>query len=350
MIDLYKMDYRVICISPEGEQLDLTPVCTDLGWEEGAKELAIRISFKIYNGKYNNKYFSESVQPGTPVYIYAIINDSAQEVARGFVEKWTPSFTNSQTVLDIEAYDEMHVLRHNQDNKFYNDDTGTKAIITDILDTWNVPYDYQGPDVKHAKTVFRKKYLCDMIATILDEAKKKGAGFYFARAKEGIIQIIPRGTNEDVYHFDELDNAVKATESFDSSNMITRIIIVGKEDKDGKQKIEAIVDGKTEFGIRQTIINVPKDKSLDDATKTANEILKEKGALARKTNLEAPDLPFLRKGDRIHVSAGTVQGYFFVKSVRHNADDRKMTMEIDEDKEMNESIDTNSMDEGSDIL
>ena len=213
-----------------------------------------------------------------------------------------------------------------------------------------MPYDYQGSDVKHAKTVFRKKHLCDMITNILDEAKKKDAGFYFIRAKEGIIQIIPRGTNEDIYHFDELDNAVKATESFDSSNMITRVVIVGKEDKDGKQKIEATVDGKTEFGIRQTIINMPKDKSLDDATKTANEILKEKGALARKTNLEAPDLPFLRKGDRIRVSAGTVQGYFFVKSVRHNADDRKMTMEIDEDKEMNESADTNSMDEGSDVL
>ena len=48
MIDLRKVDYRVICISPEGEQLDLTPICTDLGWEEGARELSVRISLKIY--------------------------------------------------------------------------------------------------------------------------------------------------------------------------------------------------------------------------------------------------------------------------------------------------------------
>lgn len=99
MIDLCKIDYRIVCLSPEGEQLDLTPVCTDLGWEEGAKELAVRTSFKIYNGRYKDKYFSESVQPGTPIYVYAIINDSAQEVARGFIEKWTPTFTNGQTIL-----------------------------------------------------------------------------------------------------------------------------------------------------------------------------------------------------------------------------------------------------------
>lgn len=348
MIDLRKIEYRVVCITPGGEQLDITPACTDLGWEEGAKELAIRISLKMYNGQYGGKFFSESVQPGTPIYIYAIIDGSAQEVARGFVEKWTPTFTNGQTAIDIEAYDEMHALRHNQDDKFYNDDTGTKAIITDILDSWNVPYDYQGPDVKHAKTVFRKKHLCDMISNILDEAKKKDAGFYFARAKEGVVQIIPRGTNEDIYHFDEQDSAVRATDSFDSTNMITRVVILGKGDEDGKQKVEATVNGKTEFGVRQAIIDRPKDKSLDDATKTANEMLKEKGSLARKTTLEAPDLPFLRKGDRIRVKAGTVQGYFFVKSIRHNADDRKMTMEIDEDKERNEEIDTNSMDERSD--
>lgn len=347
MIDLRSIEYRVVCITPDGEQLDITPVCTDLGWEEGARELAVRVSLKIYNGQYNGKYFSESVQPGTPIYVYAIINGESQEVARGFVEKWTPTYTNGRTAIDIEAYDEMHALRHNQDNKFYSDDTGTKAIITDILNSWNVPCDYQGPDVKHAKTVYCKKYLCDMITNTLDEAKKKDAGFYFVRAKEGVVQIIPRGTNEEIYHFDELDSAVRATDSFDSSNMITRVIIVGKDDKDGKQKVEATVDGKTEFGVRQAIIDMPKDKSLDDATKTANELLKEKGALARKTTLEAPDLPFLRKGDRIRVKAGTAQGYFFVKSIRHNADDRKMTMEIDEDKERNEEADTNSMDEGS---
>ena len=130
-----------------------------------------------------------------------------------------------------------------------------------------------------------------------------------------------------------------------SGGMVTRVVIVGKDGEDGKQKVEATVDGRTEFGVRQAIIDRPKDKSLDDATKSAQEILKEKGSIKRTPRLEAPDLPFLRKGDRIRVSVGTVTGYFFVKSVRHNADDQKMTLEIDEDKESNGSYDTNAMDE-----
>lgn len=186
-----------------------------------------------------------------------------------------------------------------------------------------------------------------MILDILDEAKKKGAGFYFARAKEGVVQIIPRGTNSEIYHFDEANNAIKATDSFDISGIVTRVTILGKQDSDGKQKIEATVNGSTEFGIRQVIIGKPRDKTLEEATQTANEILKERGSIARKITLEAPDLPFLRKGDRISVKAGTVQGSFFIKSIRHNADDRKMSMEIDEDKGDGNAYDTNAMDEGS---
>ena len=347
MVNLANVHYRFVCITPDGDKLDLTSVATDVGWEEGAKELSVRISMKLYNGQYGGKYISELVQPGTPLYVYAIIDGESQEVARGFVEKWTPTFSNGQTVLSIEAYDEMHALRHNQDNGFYVDGTGSKSIITSILDKWSVPYDYQGPDVAHGKTVFNKKYLCDMISEILDDAKKKGAGAFLVRAKEGVVQIIPRGSNEDIYHFDEADNAVKITDSFDSSNLVTRVVIVGKETGDGKQKVEAVVDGKTEFGVRQVIVDMPKDKSLDDATKSANEILQEKGSIKRTSKLEAADLPFLRKGDRIRVKAGTADGYFFVKSVRHNADDQTMSLEIDEDKSKNDSYDTDTVDEST---
>ena len=35
-------------------------------------------------------------------------------------------------------------------------------------------------------------------------------------------------------------------------------------------------------------------------------------------------------------------GYFFVKSVRHNADDQKMTLDIDEDKEKNKETETDN--------
>ena len=282
------------------------------------------------------------MQPGTPIFVYANIGDEQKEMVRGTVEKWSPIYTNGNSALDIEAYDEMHPLRKNEDYAYFTDGVTTKAMITQILGKWGVPYDYKGPDITHNKMVFKKSYLSDMLQKIFDDVKQKGGGVYFARAKEGKVEIIARGANADIYHFDEKDNAVSAKDSFDSGSIVTRVIVIGKTDEEGHQAIEATVEGKTEFGIRQAIVERQHSKSLEQATEAANQLLRERGAIKRKTTITAPDLPFLRKGDRIRVRAGTVLGYFFIKSIRHNAEDQKMTLEIDEDKEKNKETQTDN--------
>ena len=342
MIDLKNMHYRVVCMPPDGKKLDITSISTNLGWEEGAKELSVRISLKVYNTLYHGKRISQLVQPGTPIFVYANIGDEQKEMVRGIVEKWSPIYTNGNSALDIEAYDEMHPLRKNEDYAYFTDGVTTKAMITQILGKWGVPYDYKGPDITHNKMVFKKSYLSDMLQKIFDDVKQKGGGVYFARAKEGKVEIIARGANEDIYHFDEKDNAVSAKDSFDSGSIVTRVIVIGKTDEEGHQAIEATVEGKTEFGIRQAIVERQHSKSLEQATEAANQLLRERGAIKRKTTITAPDLPFLRKGDRIRVRAGTVLGYFFIKSIRHNAEDQKMTLEIDEDKEKNKETQTDN--------
>ena len=113
-------------------------------------------------------------------------------------------------------------------------------------------------------------------------------------------------------------------------------MVVGKSDAEGHQAQEAIIDGKLDtYGWRQVIIERGEDKSLDEATKSANEILKERGGMTRRTTVEAPDVPFMRKGDRVHINSETLQGYFFIKAIRHNAEAMKMTLDLSEDKEMN---------------
>ena len=60
----------------------------------------------------------------------------------------------------------------------------------------------------------------------------------------------------------------------------------------------------------------------------AKKLLDENG-VQRKTSLEAPDVPFVRKGDKIRIRSSLGEGYFFVKSIRHDAPQMKMTMELD---------------------
>ena len=116
-----------------------------------------------------------------------------------------------------------------------------------------MPHEIQITDAKHAKKVYRGKYLCDMIEDVLKDLKEKGGGVYFMRAKGGVIQILERGTNETIYHFDIDDNVVRMRESFDAGEMVTRVKVVGKSKDEGHQAIEATVDGKTEYGTRQRI-------------------------------------------------------------------------------------------------
>ncbi len=340
MIDLRQLEYRVVAVTPEGEQLDITNVTTNLGWEEGERELSSRISLKLHNASYKGKMISELVQPNTPLFVYAISNGESQEVIRGTVQKWTPTESNGTFTIDIEADDEMFPLRHNQDDAYFSQGTSTKSAITATLDKWGVPYEYKGPDpgVAHEKMAFKKNWISDILIKILEDLKQKGGGVYFMRAKEGKVQILPRGSNETTYHFDGETNALQVKDSFDASGIVTQVKVVGKSDKEGHQAVEDVIKGKTEYGVRQEILERPSDKSLADIQKAAQELLKEKGSIKRKTSLSCADVPFLRKGDRIRVETGLMQGYWFVKSIRHNAADGKMDFDVDEDKEKNAEV------------
>lgn len=348
MIEIQKITYRVVAVTAEGEQLDLTDITHALGWSEGEKELSARITLKLANVEYGGKLVSEMVQPFTPIFIYAG-SDSLAEVIRGTVQKWSMRETNGEMFLEIEAADEVQALRHNQSEKYFTDGHTSTAILEEILNEWGVPHELQITDVAHGKKVYRKKYLIDMINDVLKDLKEKGGGVYFVRAKEGVVQIIPRGTNETTYHFDMADNLTRTHESFDVSKIVTRILVVAKSKEEGHQKIESTVDGKIDLGVRQIIYERGDKETPEEAETAAKKILEEQGDVERETTIESPDVPSIRKGDRIRVKSSSGESYFFIKSIRHNAASQRMTMELDEDKEKNaaagESYDTDHSDE-----
>ena len=235
------------------------------------------------------------------------------------------------------------------DEFFFTADHTSTAILEEILGKWGVPHELQITDVTHGKKVYRKKYLIDMINDVLKDLKEKGGGVYFVRAKEGVVQIIPRGLNETTYHFDIADNLTRTVESFDVSKIVTRILVVAKSKDEGHQKIESTVDGKIDLGVRQIIYERGDKETLEEAETAAKKILEEQGDVERETSIESPDVPSIRKGDRIRVKSSSGESYFFIKSIRHNAASQRMTMELDEDKEKNaaagESYDTDHSDE-----
>ncbi len=331
MIDITKLKYKFIITTETGKQLDVSQAAKDIGWEEGDAELAMRIGATLHNTKFEGKQLSSLAKLGCVVAVIADWGSASEEVARGRIEEWDPGHIGSSlTTFEILAYDELFNLQQSQDNRYYSAGTGTKAAITGIFKDWGIPVEkYDGPDVAHAKTPFKNEYLSDILIQLLDDAAKKGAPKCIIRANKGKVSVLPKGSNKTVYHFNEDTNATLVTDKISTVNLITRVKVVGKENSEGRQAVEAVLDGQTEHGIRQKIQIRAEDDSLATAKSAAQELLDEEGKPTRTIMLESPDVPMIRKGDKIHVKAGTLNGYYITKSVRHDAATRTMTMELE---------------------
>jgi hypothetical protein len=334
MIDLSKIEYHVVVIDESGNQYNITDYIENLGWEENENELSVHSSFTARNDKTSKGYLSNLIKPGCMVVIFASEGSGAKkEVARGYVVTWNPVQQNSLNDLKFTCYDELYHLQKSQDNRYFSSGTGTQSAISSILNDWGVPMgDYRGPNVSHGKLVYNNKYLSDIVLELLDDAVKKGGEKCVIREIEGRTEIVPKGSNNTVYVF-RADNTKVFNESVSTTELVTRVKVVGKADDDENHSVEAILNGLTEYGIHQRIYIRGSDESLNDAQEAAQEILNKNGSIKKKITLQSPDVPYIRKGDLVYVISSGTSDYYYVKSVQHDADTYSMTMNLEEAEE-----------------
>jgi hypothetical protein len=328
MIDISKIKYRLVVMTESKKQYNIKEFVEDLGWEENDGELAVRISFTAKNEKTSAGLISSLAKPGCLVGVFATDGSIDEEVARGYVTNWKPLLSGSKNKVDITCYDELYNLEESQDLIYYSSGIGTKSAITQIFDNWQIPTEkYDGPDVTHGKLAYKTESLADVLLDILDDAKKKGGGDSFIRAAKGKVSVLQWGSNKTVYHFEE-DNTKQVSHKMSTAGMITRVKVIGQEDDDGRSSVEAVVNGQTKFGIRQKIYVRGKDDSVSDAQSAAQEIINDKGQVDEEITVQSPDIPFVRKGDLVHITVGTLNDYYFVKGIRHDASNMSMTMDL----------------------
>lgn len=340
MVDVKGIAYTAILLREDGEQLDLSEILEDLEIEEGENQWAAQAHFFIPNIKYRGIYISSLAKLNCMIFVRASAGGVTDEIFRGTITDWEVSRRDDERGFDVYAYDNLYYMQKNEDNRYFSEGTGTKSAIMSILDAWGIPVGkYEGPDVKHAKTLFKNQYISKMVQELLDDAVKKGAPKCCIRSVKGAVHFVPRGSNTEVYCFTEDENVEVASDTYGMKNIITRVKIVGKEDSEGRVPIEAVVDGRIEFGIHQRIYNRSGDDSLDEAKSAANDILNESGTPERVSKIEAPDVPFMRRWDKVYIEAGTLKGYFWVSSITHRCDSGKMKLRVvPEGKESNDDL------------
>lgn len=327
MIDVSKITYKTYLLRENGEQLDITGASTDVGWEENEGELAQRVSLNLANVIHKGSRMSSLAKPNCYIIVKAEYGGKSEEVARGKITDWAPSRSSTSDGLDLLGYDELFDLQGSQDNRYISAGVGTKTALMGIFNDWGIPVEkYEGPDVAHAKTTFKNEYLSDIALELLETAHKHGGPDSVIRASKGKVSVLPKGSNETIYCFEEEKNLEMTKYKISTGDMVTVVKVVASEDDDGRQAVEAIINGKTEYGKRQKIYVRDDDDSLATATAAAKEILAEEGEPEETMNFKAPDIPWIRKGDKVKVTARVYSGYALVVSIQHNATSKSMSM------------------------
>ncbi len=331
MIDITKLNYSLVLFRPDGQRVDLQPFLRSLSWEENDGELAVRLEAELQNQQLaGGKWLHQLIPLGGQVFLYADWGSGQQEIFRGTIFVWDYQ-TDPLGHFSITAYDSLIYLMKSKDDRFYKAGQTAKAIIQDIAKAWGIPLGtVQGPDTALAKQVFRGDTLADMISSVLNEAKKKGGGKWIVRSRQGKIDVVRPGQNSPVYRFTHDENVDSIQDRQDIEDLVTRVKIIGAEDSEGKAPVVAQLDGRTEFGTLQEVVYQRQYDTPAAAKSAAEDILKERGRPRRMRKVIAPDLPFLRKGDKVKISAGTLIGYYIVSSVTHNATNRIMSMEVED--------------------
>lgn len=329
-VDVSKITYNVVAVLSGGGQINLDNIAENIAWEENEKELATRLNITIRDTDNGGARVASQLSLCTAVILYYDTGSGPQEAFRGTIWEWSHSQVHDDEIV-ITAYDMLFYLQKSEDYKLYAEGKSTQAIIEDILGSWSVPIgEYSAPSITHEKVVYKAKTISAMLTEALDEAIKKSGTKAIIRAKQGKCDIIKQGTNSEIWTFSAESNLMTAKDSYSMTDLVTRVRVLGKEDKKGKKRpaVVATENGALEYGTLQKIVMVGSSKE-QEAKDEAKNILKEKGKPKRRITLTSPDMPCIRKGDCIRAITDNIDGYFYVLSVQHNATTMQMQMEVE---------------------
>lgn len=322
-IDISNLKYKIAIITEAEEIMPLNNFIQSCTWQDQNKELSQRASITLANTKTEQGFLHELLPLCTGISIQA----AGKQCFKGIIWEW--EYTSAlQKNIQITAYDRMMYLTKSKGNSYYTAGKSTSAIVQDICSQWGIDCSYNWTSITHTKTPYKNKTISDQIITTLDECQRKTDSKYVAIMVDDVFEIKARGSNSDVFIFTP-KSIMSTKDRFSMINLITNVAIGGKEDKEGRIRIEDNVPGDTKYGLLQEVINRDSNTTLADARAEAQQLINDKGKPEETISIESIDIPFLRKGDKVKIKAGNLLDTFYVTSITHDAVRRTMNMEVE---------------------
>lgn len=324
--------YTVYIVSGS-TKYNVTKAVTDLERSEPKGQIAQRVILQLANVKVGDTWLSGLLKARDRVFVYANDGTKEDEVFRGYLWKRLRSDSLSQNELAYTCYDNLIYFQESEDSLYFSSGKSTKDIMTSICDKWKIKLQYSYDSITHSKLPLRG-YLADIFTEgILDLVKKRTKKKYVILSEKDDMVVKPVGSNSTIYHFIAGKNVTKTASGWTMEGVITSVIIVGKADDDDREPIEATVSGNTsEYGTLQKIQSRSENTSLADAKIEAKNTIDEYGSPKWEYEISAPDIPWIRKGDKIYVSAGDIDGFKIVTEVDRafGNKEREMTLTMED--------------------
>lgn len=321
-----KPEYSVYIVSGS-TKYNVTKAVVSQERSELDGQIAQRVTLQLANVKVGDTWLSSLLKARNRVFVYANDGIKEDEVFRGYL--WARARTDSVTENELKytCYDNLIYFQESEDSLYFTSGKSTKDIVSSICEKWGIKLQYNYESISHTKMPLRG-YLADIFTgDILDLVKKRTNKKYVILSEKDTMVVKPVGSNTTVYHFIAGKNVSKTASGWTMDGIITKVIIVGKADDNDREPIEATVSGNTsEYGTLQKIQRRSESTSLADAKIEAKNTIDENGSPKWEYEISAPDVPWIRKGDKIYVSAGDVTGYKIVTEVDRTCDSKTQEM------------------------
>ena len=325
-IDISKLKYKFLVILKSGASINITNLILDCSLEDPDGEISEHAEMTINNILYGSGRISSVITPGSALYVYSDWGSGFQEIYRGTIWDWDDEGSTTDKSFAFSAYDILKYLE-SEDNIYFPAGLSTKSIVGNISNKWGISFSYTYSSITHSKIVLPATALSEAIISVLNDAQSKVDSNYVVLARKGIMDVIPQGSNSTVCIF--TGREIETTSNKRSmDDLITKVIVGGQQDNAGKVPVEATFTGRTEFGTLQKIVSRDEDTTLSAASAEAKKMLKESGNLSEDREIGAPDVPFIRKGDKVKIVTGSFNGYYYVLGVTHLPVERRMTMQV----------------------
>lgn len=321
--------YSVYIVSGS-TKYNVTPALIALDFSDQEKQMAQSVNINLMNVRANGKLLTSILKVRDRVTIYANDGSKNEEVFRGYV--WTRSYQSglNDREIALKCYDHLIYLQESEDAAYFSAGKSTKDVISSLCSKWGVKLSYSYSSITHSKLALRGCLSDIFTSDVLDLAKDRTGKKYVIRSEKDVMKVMEVGTNTTIYSFKAGQNGITTKSECTMDGMITKVVILGKADDNDRQPVEATINGNTSaYGTLQKLINRSENTSLADAKKEANSILKEDGAPKWEFEVKAPDIPWIRKGDKVLVNAGDiVNSHLIVTGVDRSIDNKKKEMTL----------------------